>query len=200
MKAANKTAGQKFYYANELNSAGLKESGDPHYKNFDASIFKYNENTGFYHYYSEELYGDGRLGYGKNFGPILCCALTSNLPSYKITTLYNANKTGLGGGSNYLRLYNVWIEKEQKYAIFDYTAFVRDDYYKVANSDGMCYVTKELKDFLQTYAERQSLYTDGVVQFDENWTSEEAGTPEALGYTALQDALWLFACGVYFPA
>ena len=192
VKADNKKPGQQFYYANQLSASGLKASNDPLYKNFDASVVKYNENTGFYHYYSEALYGEDPFGYGKNFGPILCCALTARLPSYTETPLYNANAAGLGGGSNYLRLYNVWIEEEQKYAVFDYTSFIRDDYYKVTNSEGMCYVTKEIKEFLQMYAERQSFWTDGVCPQD--------GKPEALGYTALQDALWLFACGVYFPA
>ncbi|MDE5722071.1 MAG: hypothetical protein K2I30_04965 [Clostridia bacterium] len=177
IKASEKGADEVFTYA------------DLGTKNFDANNFKLNDNTGFYHYYSETLYGGDPFGYGENFGPILCCALTAPLPSYTITTLYNANAAGLGGGSNYLRMYNVWIEEEQKFAVFDYTAFVREDYYRVCNSEGMCYVTEELKDFLQTYAERQSLYTDGVGAGD--------GTPEALGYTANQNALWLFACGVY---
>ncbi|MDE6613813.1 MAG: hypothetical protein K2K28_04605 [Clostridia bacterium] len=177
IKAKEKSADEVFTYA------------DFGKKNFDAKNFKFNDNTGFYHYYSETLYGNDPFSYGKNYGPILCCALTSPLPSYTITTLYNANAAGLGNGSNYLRMYNVWIEEEQKFAVFDYTAFVREDYYRVCNSEGMCYVTQELKEFLQTYAERQSLYTDGV--------GAGEGTPEYLGYTANQDALWLFACGVY---
>ncbi len=190
--AAEKKAGQQFVYANELSASGIKDPDDPLFKNFDASVIRYNDNTGFYHYYSEELYGDNHLKYGKNFGPILCCALTAHLPSYTITTLYNANAAGLGGGSNYLKLYNVWLESEQKYVVMDYTSFVRVDYYDKANREGMCYVTKELKEFLMTFAERQSLYTDSVCPLD--------GTPEGLGYTAKQDALWLFACGVYLPA
>lgn len=184
IKAAEKKSDETFTYA------------DFGTNNFDASNFKYNENTGFYHYYSETLYGNDPFKYGKNYGPILCCALTASLPSYTITTLYNANATGLGGGSNFLKLYNVWIEEEQKFAVFDYTAFIRDDYYRVCNSQGMCYVTKELKEFLQVFAERQSLWTDGV-GFNKNEDNKYLGTPEVLGYTANQDALWLFACGVY---
>lgn len=191
-KAGEKASGEKFYYANELSASGKKAPDDPLIKNFDATNFRYNERTGFYHYYSEELYGDNPLRYGKNYGPILCCALTANLPSYTITTIYNANAAGLGNGSNYLRIYNVWLEEEQKYAVLDYTAFIKEDYYRFCNSEGMCYVTKELKEFLQVFAERRSLYTDNV--------SAGEGTPEFLGYTANQDALWLFACGAYLPA
>ncbi|MDE7164143.1 MAG: hypothetical protein K2O04_01800 [Clostridiales bacterium] len=158
-------------------------------KIFDADNFRYNENTGFYHYYSAELYGDDSYGYGKNYGPILCCALNRNLPSYTITSLYSANATGLGGGSNYLILYNQWLEEEQKYVVKDYTAFIREDYFRVCNRDGVCYVTEELKQFLQGFAENQSLWTDGV--------GAGNGTPERLGYFAKQDALWLFACCLY---
>ena len=59
----------------------------------------------------------------------------------------------------------------------------------MCNRDGRCYVTEELKAFLQKFAENQSLYTDGVCPLD--------GTPESLGYSANQDGLWLFACGFY---
>lgn len=186
IKAEEKKFGEQFVYA------------DFGTLNFDASNFKLNENTGFYHYYSSELYGENPFGYGKNYGPILCCALTSRLPSYTVTTLYNANATGLGGGSNFLKLYNVWLEEEQKYVVLDYTAFIRDDYYRVCNKEGMCYVTEELKEFLQNYAEGHSLYTDGIgIDKDNNEGYEYGNTPEQLGYTANQDALWLFACGVY---
>ena len=126
------------------------------------------------------------------------CALKSRLPSYTVNTLSNANAAGLGGGSNFLRLYNVWLEEEQKYVVIDYTAFIREDYYRVCNKEGMCYVTEELKEFLQTYAEGHSLYTDGIgIDKDNNEGYENGNTPEQLGYTANQDALWLFACGVY---
>ncbi len=189
VKASEKKANEEFVFANELSPSGRKDPAAADFKDFDASNVKYNANTGFYHYYSEELYADNPYKYGKNFGPILCCALTVNLPCYSTTTIYNANSVGLG--SNYLRLNNVWLEDEQKFVIFDYTAFIREDYYNVCNSDGVCYVTKELKDFLQTYAERHSLYTDGV--------GPAMGSPEELGYSAKQDALWLFACGAYLP-
>ena len=59
----------------------------------------------------------------------------------------------------------------------------------MCNRDGVCYVTEEIRAFLQKYAENHALYTDGLNPAD--------STPESLGYAAKQDALWLFACGFY---
>ncbi len=157
---------------------------------YSMKNFKYNNGTGFYHYYSEEEFGDDPYEYGKNYGPILCCNLKGVLPSYSTTTIYNANNVGEEGISfNFLRLYNIWIEAEQKFAVYDYTEFIRTDYNRVCNSDGMCYVTEELRQFLQKFAENHSLWTDGI--------APDSGTPEGKGYTANQDAMWLFACGFY---
>lgn len=157
---------------------------------FDNRNFRYNDDTGRYHYYNAEKFALDPYGYGAGFGPVLYCAIDKAIPSYTLTRLINADKVGDGSVSfNYLKLYNIWIEAEQKFAVYDYTDFIKVDYANVCNSDGVCYVTKELKDFLQTFAMNHSLYTDYVGSGD--------GTPEALGYRANQDALWLFACGVY---
>lgn len=200
VKAENPKEGEKFLFADECprTAAETKEYADrgidiTKAKIFDAKYVRFNPDTNFYHYYNEEMYGDNSLGYGKGYGPILCCAITKSMPSYPVATisqpscLYNCNSVGLG--SNFLRISSVWLEEEQKYATLDYTQFIRTDYYRVINNDGVCYVTRELKDFLQKYAENYSLYTDGL-------PAGEA-TPEDLGYSANQDALWLFACGFY---
>ncbi len=158
-------------------------------KVFDAGKFRVSPNTGKYHLYDEEKYASNQYGYGKGYGPMLMCAIKKGIPSYTVvSSLFNANRVGVNG-ANYLMLYNTWIEEEQKYAVFDYTNFIRVDYNRVCNSDGVCYVTEELRVFLQKFAENHSLYTDGVGPGD--------GTPEANGYTANQDSLWLFACGFY---
>jgi len=174
--AKEKQAGETFVYA-DLNT-----------KVFDMSNYRYNENTKFYHYYNETEYAEDIFGYGKGYGPILCCMITKTAPSYSTTSLFNANAVG-PYRANYLRIYNCWVEEESKFVVYDYVKFIREDYVSVCNSDGVCYVTEELKQLLQKFAENHSLYTDGV--------SAVIGTPEIKGYSANQDALWLFACGFY---
>ena len=170
-------------------------SADLGTKVFDAGKYKKSPNTGRYHLYDTELYGDNPLGYGKGYGPMLMCAIKKPMESYNVVpSLYDANIVG-PNGANYLMLYNVWIEEEQKFATFDYTSFIRNDYYRVCNSDGVCYVTDELIAFLQKFAENHSLYTDGIGGV--NGGFEFGHTPEQAGYTANQDSLWLFACGIY---
>lgn len=190
LKAAEKKSYETFVFAD----GGYYVNGTSTYvegtKYFDAESFKYNEDTGFYHHYSETLYGNDPYFYGANYGPIACCVLKRQLPSYTATTLYDANKAGNLGGSNYLRLYHCWIESEQKYAVFDYTSFIRNSYGSVCNADGVCYVTKELKEFLERYADRQAFWTDGM-------GADSEGTPESLGYVATKDSMWQFACGYY---
>ena len=175
-KTPEKKAGEEFVYA------------DMGTKLYDASKFKISPNTGRYHVYDAEKYAGNPYGYGRGYGPMLLCDITGILPSYSVTTLYDAISVG-PNNSNYLMLYNVWIEAEQKFAIYDYTNFIRVDYFGVCNSEGKCYVTEELRTFLQKFAENHSLYTDGV--------GAGMGTPEEAGYSANQDALWLFACGFY---
>ena len=178
-KAAEKKANEHLVYA-ELGT-----------KTFDMANYKYNEDTGFYHRYSMDLYGDDSYGYGKGYGPILMCYITKSIPSFTLTTLYNANSYG-DPPANLLKLYHCWLESEQKYVTFDYQDCIRIDYYRVCNSEGLCYVTQELKEFLEGFAANQTLWTDGYVK-----PADNPGTPEALGYFAKRDALWLFACGYY---
>ena len=159
---------------------------------FDMDNYRFNENTGFYHRYDSELYAEDSLGYGVGYGPILYCSIRKAIPCYSlINSLYTANAVSTPYGIvNYLLVYNSWLEEEQKYVTLDYQDFIRLDYANVCNSQGYCYVTPELKDFLQLFAETNELWTDGVDDFN-------TGTPERKGYFAKQDALWLFACGFY---
>lgn len=176
-KTAEPEAGKEFVFA------------DMGTKVFDASKFKKNRSTNRYYLYDMDAYGDDPYGNGRGYGPMLLCAIKKEIESYTVVkSLYDANIVG-PNGSNYLMLYNMWIEEEQKYATFDYTNFIRNDYYGICNSDGVCYVTDELIVFLQKFAVNHSLYTDGV--------GAGEGTPEFKGYTANQDSLWLFACGFY---
>lgn len=60
------------------------------------------------------------------------------------------------------------------------------DYYaNHCNSEGVCSVTNELKDFLQRIAIQRSMFFDGQ------------GILEGNGYSSGQDSQWLFACGYY---
>lgn len=178
IKAAEKQANETFVYA------------DLGTKVFDMANYAYCEDTGFYHRYDEQLYADDPYEYGAGFGPILCCVIRKKMPCYSVTSLYEANEVGLPDVCfNYLQLAKCWVEEENKYATFDYTLFIRTDYNGKTNTDGVCYVTQELKEFLQMFASKHSLYTDSA------GTAE--GTPEDMGYFAKQDALWLFACGYY---
>ncbi len=61
-------------------------------------------------------------------------------------------------------------------------------YADYANSDGMCPVTPELKDFLQKFSIAQRLFNDGNGWVEENPT---------IDVDALEDDQWLFACAYY---
>ncbi|MBQ9115998.1 MAG: hypothetical protein IJY04_03155, partial [Clostridia bacterium] len=61
-------------------------------------------------------------------------------------------------------------------------------YLNVCNSDGVCYVTEELKQFLQLYSTSQLLFFDG-----NGW----AETNPDIKVDAQEDDQWLFACGYY---
>lgn len=75
---------------------------------------------------------------------------------------------------------------------WDFTGFI-DTYCKTENSDGRVYVTKELKIFLQLYAESHWFWSDNMfIKGDFVYS-----TPEQNDYFATQDAFWLFACGYY---
>ena len=61
-------------------------------------------------------------------------------------------------------------------------------YAGVANSDGLCPVTEELKDFLQKFAVAQRYFMDG-----NGWAETKSDPP----FHAGEDDQWLFACGYY---
>ena len=164
-------------------------------KVFSMDNFKFNEDTGYYHRYDSELFADNSYGYGAGYGPILLCSIKKKLPSYdiynKVTTLYTAHNVQTERGPvNFLLLTNIWLEDEKKYVTCDYQDFIRTDYGGKCNSEGYCYVTQELKEFLQEFAVQKGLWTDGIDDFNTN-------TPESKGYYAQVDAFWLFACGFY---
>lgn len=130
----------------------------------DGSKFKYNEETGYYHLYDKET---------DTFGPILCAKISAPCAYYDqegalnmIESHGNKNLTVSDGTENYKQ-------------------FIEVDYTYACNSDGVCYVTQELMEFLQKFSISQRLFFDGN------------GFVESTGVFALEEDQWLFACGYY---
>lgn len=151
-------------------------------KFFNGSNYAYDGDTGLYRVYDPVKYASTN-----GFGPYLCCMIRKTIPCYSTTTLFDANRVG-ELGLNFLRL-QVLDPDYPSHIVHDYEDFIRISYADKCNSDGVCYVTEELKQFLQTFAKNYTLWTDGVCPTE--------GTPEDKGYGANQDDLWLFACGFY---
>jgi len=129
----------------------------------EGDMFEYNPETGFYHFYNRET---------KEFGAILCAAIATPCAFYEeslnmIESHGNKNLTVSDGTENYKN-------------------FIEISYTLACNSDGVCYVTPELKEFLQKFSISQRLFIDG------NGFCESQS-----GVFALEDDQWLFACGYY---
>ena len=193
------------------------DEASPYYRTFDHTQFKYNSRTGYYHRYDAELYKNNPLGFGVGFGPVLYCDIQKAPPSFYEYALIRANNVPIGSMGSSRNLLNLTAEfmgvtyDESKYdedygktknPIFEqyleenknwsFETFIVTQYAATMNSDGRVYVTKELKIFLQLYAENLWLWSDNVYKGMQNYT-----TPEDLGYSASQDSLWLYACGWY---
>jgi hypothetical protein len=128
----------------------------------DGKNFKYNEETGYWHVYDVNT---------NTFGPILCAKISKPCAyldeSFNMIEYHgNKNLTVSNGTENYKQ-------------------FIENEYTLCANSDGVCYVTMELKEFLQKYSVSQRLFFDGN------------GFVETTGVYAIEEDQWLFACGYY---
>lgn len=124
--------------------------------------FKYNEETGFWHVYDN---------INQTFGPILCAKITKPCAYYDeslnlIESHGNKNLTVSKGTENY-------------------KIFIEQSYAAICNSDGVCFVTMEMKEFLQKFSISQRLFFDGN------------GFVESTGVYAAEENQWLFACGYY---
>lgn len=177
----------KVEYKDVLNRVDKAQNSDETYNYADLGdkVFDLQyklDDDGYYCVYDEERYADN-----DGFGPRIYCDLTQVTPCYPVTSLYDANAVQ-GSGNNYLRMYK-WSDEQQKEVPHDFTNYIRKGYYEKRNSDGRCYVTEDLREFLQLFAERHTLWTDGVDAVE--------GTPEDNKYSANQDDMWLFACGFY---
>ena len=124
--------------------------------------YAYNPETGYWHRYYKET---------ETFGPILCAKISQPCAYYEralnfIEEAGNKNLTVSNGTENYKQ-------------------FIEIDYTLACNSDGVCYVTMELKEFLQKFSVSQRLFFDGN------------GFVESTGVYAIEEDQWLFACGYY---
>lgn len=124
--------------------------------------FRYNEETKFWHVYDNST---------NTYGPALCVKITQPCAYYEeslnqIESHGNKNLTVENGTENYKK-------------------FIEQTYAAVCNSDGVCFVTMEMKEFLQKFSVSQRLFFDGN------------GFVETTGVYATEEDQWLFACGYY---
>ena len=151
-KYYNSDFGTGSYYASYTNGTGY----------LDASNFKYNEETGYWHLYDKT---------NNTYGPILCAKITQPCAYYdEALSLIESH------GNKNLTVSNLTE---------NYKQFIEVEYAAVCNSDGVCYVTNELKEFLQKFSVAQRLFFDGN------------GFVESSGVYAIEEDQWLFACGWY---
>ena len=130
----------------------------------DGSKFKYNEETKLWHVYDPVT---------NTFGPKLCAKITQPCAYYDAE-----------GALNYIEYHgnkNLTVSNGTE----NYKQFIEVYYASVCNADGVCYVTSELKDFLQKFSVSQRLFFDGY------------GFVEQTGVYAIEEDQWLFACGYY---
>ena len=151
-KYYNADGGTGNYYGGYTNGSGV----------LNGDLYKYNEDTGYYHLFNSST---------NEYGPILCAKITEPCAFYeealsRIESHGNKNLTISDGKENYKQ-------------------FIEVEYANACNSDGVCYVTAELKDFLQKFSISQRLFRDGE------------GLVETQGGFAVEDDHWLFACGYY---
>lgn len=67
-----------------------------------------------------------------------------------------------------------------------YVDMIKVQYPKMANADGVCYVTDEIRQFLQYYAVKHYIFNDG-----------RGGICDEKGIHAAEEDMWLFACCYY---
>jgi len=128
----------------------------------DGSKYAYDPEDGYYRLYDSKT---------KTYGERMVAYITKPCPYYeeslnKIESHGNKNLTVESGTENY-------------------KTFIEEDYAAACNSDGVCYVTKELKEFLQKFSVSQRLFMDGY------------GVIEDMGRYAKEEDQWLFCCAYY---
>ncbi|MCQ2772052.1 MAG: hypothetical protein MJ238_02085 [Bacilli bacterium] len=138
-----------------------------HYANlgtmlFDGEKYFYNNDDRFWHYKSKN-------------GPRVLADIDT--PSQFLPEAFTHIEEA---GNKNLTVY------EDKDTCYYYKEFIERDYQACCNSEGRCWLTEELRVFLQRYSNAQLLFMDGngFVEY------------ESHVYAAEEDQ-WLFACGFY---
>lgn len=127
----------------------------------DGTQFKYNEETGYWCKYDPIT---------QTYGPTLVVYISAPCPYFNLSFNHIEDP-----GNKVLT-----VNRTE-----NYKKFIEDYYANVCNEDGVCYVTQEMKEFLQKYCTTQKLFIDGE------------GYIEYYGTYALEEDQWLFACAYY---
>ncbi|MBQ9773742.1 MAG: hypothetical protein IJW30_03670 [Clostridia bacterium] len=163
------------------------------YSILDGSMFKLNPDDGFYHLYDAET---------DTYGPVLYADIT--IPCRFIDRAFNMieqeNKAlTISNGTECYKLFiegwgglekvgydTSWQAGLTQTELMAYRSC--GGYSSIANADGRCPVTQELKDFLQKFSISQLYFRDG-----EGYVETDPETP----VDAFEEDQWLFACGYY---
>lgn len=188
--------GKSFNYCIDLNGGVLDQD---FYRYYDVK----DGGDGFYHVYDLQKYATTN-----GYGPTLCAQLNNGIPKGNGQYLFEGSfyeiAEGLvsdGGSWSYLMVttksgetlcYNYMLygvgPLGEYIPNFSYKA---DCYSRYMNSDGFVYVTKEIMEFLQLFANQRSLFSDG------NGYLEIQTNSKGEWINSGQDDQWLFACGYY---
>ncbi len=128
----------------------------------DGDKFKYDPDMGYWRVWDQET---------QTFGPILCASIT------KPCAYYDESLNMIESHGNK----NLTVSDSTE----NYKQFIEVSYAAACNSDGVCYVTMELMEFLQKFSVSQRLFIDGN------------GFVEYTGVYAVEEDQWLFCCGYY---
>lgn len=165
--------GRRYY---ELASYSLLKDGSNQVltsKKGDYFLVYYNEYDGFYHVIVN------------NYDTILYVAITSPIPL--MSTIYDMafgfNFIEDAGDGNRTISY---VGINNNTTILNYKRFIEGEYADFCNSDGRCYVTMEIKEFLLNVSNGKGYFYDGNGSFEVD-----------SNVFATEEDQWLFACGFY---
>ena len=154
----NSNGGKGSYYSSVVNGPTT----------IDGSKFKYDEQSGYWRVYDKET---------DTFGPFLCVSIAVPCAYYDPEGALNFIESH---GNKALTVQNLETGEFE-----NHKQFIEVYYSSICNSDGVCFVTMEMKEFLQKFSVSQRLFFDGN------------GFVESTGVYATENDQWLFACGYY---